>query len=117
VRAWLWYAAVSAAFLVPLATGVAVLLPGNHAGAVWAAAGIAFAVQLVAFAVLVAGRRRVGFVAGWGLGMLLRFAALAALAVWVTVTGAPHAATALLSLVGFVMVLVLIEPLLLKLTD
>jgi hypothetical protein len=115
VRAWVRYAGVSAVLVVLLATGVVLVVPGTHAGSVWIAAVVSFAVQLAAFAVLLAGRSRdLGFAAGWGGGMLLRFGAVGGMAVWVTVRDGYHAESALLSLIGFMMVLVLIEPLFLK---
>jgi hypothetical protein len=118
VRGWLGYAIVSAVILALLTAGVVLVVPGTHSGSVWLAAVVAFAVQLAAFALLIAARRREhGFVAGWGGGMLLRFAAVAAMAGWVTVTEGYQAESALLGLIGFIMVLVLIEPLFLKLTD
>jgi hypothetical protein len=39
------------------------------------------------------------------------------MAIWVTVSDTHHAESALLSLIGFAMVLVLIEPLFLRLAD
>jgi hypothetical protein len=101
-----------------LAFGVAGLVPGTDAASVWLAAGVAYVVQLAAFAVLVRGKRReMGFIVGWGGGMAMRGAALAGMATWVTLSDAHHPETALLSLIGFVMVLVLIEPLFLRMAD
>jgi Na+/proline symporter len=118
MRAWVTYAGVSAVILGALALGVVLVVPGTHAGSVWLAAAVALAVQVAAFAVLIAARRQQGgFVAGWGGGMLLRFGSVAGMAVWVTVSDGPHAESALLSLIGFIMVLVLIEPLFLRLAD
>jgi hypothetical protein len=110
MRAWLIYAAVTAALLVIAALVLSVLVQDPLA--VWLAAGVAYVVQLLAFAALVRSRTRgLGFVAGWGGGMALRFLALAGMAAGVTLSDARDPATALLSLVGFVMVLVLVEPL------
>jgi hypothetical protein len=118
MRAWLVYAGVALVVLVLLALGVVLVVPGTDAASVWLAAIVAYGVQNLAFAVLLWGRRRtMGFVAGWGGGMGLRFAALAGMAIWVTVSDAHHAESALLSLIGFVMVLVLIEPLFLRMAD
>jgi hypothetical protein len=104
--------------LVVLALAVASFVPGVQTVAVWLGAGVAYAVQVLAFAVLVVGRRRpMGFVAGWGGGIALRFVALAGMAIWVTVSDSYHQATALLSLVAFMMVLALIEPLFLRMAD
>jgi hypothetical protein len=101
-----------------LATGAVAVVPGTDTGSVWLAAGVAYGVQLAAFAVLVRGRRRgTGFLVGWAGGMAMRGAALAGMAIWVTVSDTHHAESALLGLIGFVMVLVLIEPLFLRLAD
>lgn len=116
--AWVRYAAVSFGTVVVLALGVAALVPGSDAASVGLAAGVAYGVQLAAFAVLVAGRRKgMGFVVGWAGGMAMRGVALAAMAVWVTVSDTHHAESALLSLIGFAMVLVLLEPLFLRMAD
>jgi hypothetical protein len=118
MKAWLVYAAVSAVVLLALGLGVASLVPGAQPEAVRLAAAVAYGVQLVAFAVLVAGRARAGgFIAAWGGGMALRFGAVAVMAVWVTVSDAHHPETALVSLVGFVMLLALVEPLVLRIAD
>jgi hypothetical protein len=118
MTAWLRYAGLSGVILVFLALVVVLAVSGADARSVWLAAAVAWPVQLVAFAVLLGSRRRqVGFVAGWGGGMALRFLALAGMAIWVTVSDAHHPESALLSLIGFVMVLVLIEPLFLKMAD
>jgi hypothetical protein len=118
MAAWIRYAAVSALVVILLAGGVVVMVSRADAASVWLAAGVAYGTQLAAFAVLVAGKRRaMGFVAGWGGGMVLRFLALAGMAVWVTISDAHHPESALLGLIGIVMVLVLIEPLFLKMVD
>jgi hypothetical protein len=118
MTAWLRYATVSAPVILLLATGAVAVVPGTDTGSVWLAAGVAYGVQLAAFAVLVRGRRRgSGFLVGWAGGMAMRGAALAGMAIWVTVSDTHHAESALLSLIGFAMVLVLIEPLFLRLAD
>lgn len=115
---WFAYAAGSAALLVGLAAGAGALFAGADPEALWLAAAVAWGVQLMAFAGLVAGRRRgLDFMVSWAGGMALRFAAVAGVAFWVTRSSALDAATALLGLVGFVMVLVLLEPLFLRLAD
>lgn len=115
---WLVYSVGSAALVGLLAAGVNAAFPAADGGAVWLAAGVAWGVQLIAYGLLAAGRKRgAGFMVGWGLGMLLRFAALAGMAVLVTVSKAYDPASALLGLVGFMMVLVLIEPLFLRWAD
>lgn len=118
MAAWTTYAAVSAGLLFLLVLGVALAIPAGNDGALWLAAGVAFVVQLVAFAALVVGKRRgSSFVVSWASGMLLRFAAIAAVAFWVTRATDLDPAVSLLSLVGFVFVLVLLEPLFLRLAD
>lgn len=118
MTAWLRYAGVSALIVVILAPLVDLVVSGTDRASIWLGAAVAWVVQLVAFAVLLAGRRReAGFVAGWGGGMALRFMAVAGVAVWVTVSDAHHPESALLSLIGLVMVLVLIEPMFMKMAD
>jgi hypothetical protein len=118
MTAWWRYAGASALIVVFLALVVLLVVGGSDPPSIWLGAAVAWVVQLVAFAVLLVGRRhQVGFVAGWGGGMALRFLALAGMAIWVTVSDTHHAESALLSLIGFVMVLVLIEPLFLKMAD
>ena len=76
-------------------------------------AGIAIVVQLVSFTVVRAWAAT-NVVAGWGLGMLLRFGVLAIYAlVFVKVLALPMSA-ALVSLAAFFFVSTLFEPVLLK---
>ncbi len=76
-------------------------------------AGIAFVVQLISFTVARAWATT-NVVAGWGLGMLLRFGVLAIYAlVFVKVLALPMSA-ALVSLAAFFFVSTLFEPVLLK---
>lgn len=117
-RAWTAYAVASAVVLVVLVLGAALLVAPGDEGGLWVAAGVAFAVQLAAFGALVAGREGDrAFLLSWGSGMLLRFAAVAAVALWATRATALDPAVTLVSLVGFVFVLVLLEPLFLRLAD
>ena len=77
-------------------------------------ATIAFFVQVVAFEVARAMARRKNVMAGWGIGVALRFVALAVFAlVAVPRLGLPLAAS-LLALAMFLFVTTLIEPLFLK---
>jgi hypothetical protein len=116
VKAFAAYALASGALLVALAMLVVRLDPVDPAG-VRIAGVIAWPVQLVAFAALIRGRDGMGFVASWVGGMALRFAAVGAAALWVTRVDGPDPASLLISLVGFVFVLVLLEPLFLRLTN
>ena len=118
MKGWLAYAAASALLLLLLVVVVGTLVRAADPAALWVAAAVAYVVQLGAFALLLSLRRHsVGFMAGWAGGMLLRFAVIAGVAVWVTRFSGLDPATALVGLVGFVMVLVLIEPLFLGLAD
>ncbi|MBK5187535.1 MAG: hypothetical protein JJD97_04770 [Gemmatimonadaceae bacterium] len=74
---------------------------------------IAYVVQLVSFAIARAWAET-NVIAGWGLGMLIRFAVLAMYAlIGVKVLGAP-ATSALVSLAAYFFVSTLLEPVLLK---
>lgn len=117
MRALLWYGAACAVFLGTAGSVVIALVPAADASSVWLAAAIAWPVQVLAFWVLLLGREASGFMIGWGLGMALRFAAVGVAAVVLTRTTGHDPATALVSLVGFVFVLVLLEPLFLRLAD
>jgi hypothetical protein len=110
-------AAFAAAALLAIAVAAGALALVFHSPdgrrAVLVSAGVAFAVQLATF--LTAWRltpRNV--VAGWGLGALLRLAALVVYALVVAQGGALPVTAALLSLAVFLFATTLIEPLLLK---
>lgn len=118
MRAWTAYAAAAVAGMAVLAPLVGWLVGGERAGGVWVAAGIAAAVQLPAFAALVVARvKGRDFLVSWAGGMLLRFVAIAGAAFWVTRGTRLDPAVTLLSLVGFVFLLVLLEPAFLRLAD
>ena len=77
-------------------------------------AALAFLVQMVAFSVARAMARRKNVIAGWGIGIALRFSTLIILAlVAVPMLNLPLSAS-LLSLATFLFVSTLIEPLFLK---
>ena len=107
----------SAASLTVIALGAWVMTmffrsPGD-ARAVWTSAVIAFAVQVIAFAIVKLSAKT-NVMAGWGVGAILRFVVLAVYAlIVVKALGLPSAA-ALVSLALFFFVSTLIEPLLLK---
>lgn len=112
------YAVASAAVLVLLVLGAGWLVEPEEVTGLWVSAGVAFVVQLAAFGALVAGRRRGwAFVVSWASGMMLRLAVVAGMAFWVTRETVLDPAVALVSLIGFVFVLVLLEPLFLRLAD
>ena len=118
MRAWLTYAGASAILLLLLVVVIGTLVRAADPAALWVAAGVAWMAQLAAFALLLwAKRSGTGFIAAWGSGTLLRFAVLAAVAVAVSRGSSLDPASALVGLVGFVIVLVLIEPLFLRLAD
>jgi hypothetical protein len=115
VNAWLTYAAVSAVVTLAGAAVGSLLVSDGAARAVWFAAGLAYALQLIAFAALVAVRgRNELFLVGWLAGLILRFGALAVVAFWLSRTPVFPRAAALLSLVSFVFVLLMLEPLFLR---
>lgn len=115
MRAMLAYAGVSACLLVLAAGGLSLLLDPAGSRSVWLAAVVAWAVQVASFGMLVVAAGDGGrFMVGWAGGMALRMAAVVAMAVWVVRFGGLPAAPLLLSLVGFVFVLVLVEPLFLR---
>ena len=117
MTAWIAYAASTLALMVVLAAVVGLLVGAGASDGVWVAAALASAVQLPAFAALVAARRRGrDFLVSWASGMLLRFAVIAGAAFWVTRRTLLDPAVTLLSLVGFVFLLVLLEPAFLRLT-
>ena len=111
------YGAASGVLLVALAMVVVTVFASADPGGVRLAAVIAWPVQLAAFAALVKGREGTGFLVSWLGGMALRFAAVGAAALWVMRADGPDPASLLVSLVGFVFVLVLLEPLFLRLTN
>ena len=81
--------------------------------AIWTSAGVAFVVQLLAFAIVKLSAKT-NVVAGWGIGAILRFLVLGVYAiVFVEALGLPSA-PALVSLVAFFFSSTLVEPLLLK---
>jgi hypothetical protein len=109
------YAGAGLVVTLVLALIVGLVLGGEATGAVWLAAGIAWVLQLFAFAGLLLVRSTPSlFIAGWAVGMVLRFGALAAAAFWVTRTAAYPPAPLLLSLVGFMFVLLMLEPVFLR---
>jgi hypothetical protein len=116
VRLWLLYAAAGAAVCVVGALAGTAFLEGADLRALRIAAALAFGIQLLAFAALVALRDADGslFLVGWGSGILLRFMAVGALAFWLHRTAALPLAAALVSFVAFLFVLLLMEPVFLR---
>ncbi len=111
MKSSLLFAAVSLGLTLAaaLVLGVAFDAPAERR-AIWVSAGVAYAVQLLAFAIarLVL---RDNVMLGWGMGVLMRLATLVAFAlVFVKALGLPPSA-ALISLVIFFFVTTLLEPL------
>ena len=108
-RAQAWVAYAGAALgVTALVAGGALVLGESGARAVAAGAGLALVVQLVAFGVLLAVRDQAHlFLAGWLGGMVVRFGAVGACVYW-----GPRATV--LSLVGVVFVLLMLEPVFLR---
>ena len=102
-RLWLLYACVTAVVCTvggEQAPG-GTFLEGENLRAFRVAAGLAYGLQLLAFAAPAALRDAGSlFMVGWGGGMLLRFAAVGILAVWLQRTEALPAPAALVSLVA-----------------
>lgn len=118
MKAWCFYALGSAVLLLAIATGLGVIVEPRGRPLIWLAAAIAYGVQLIAFLILVKFRGSgSAFMMSWAGGMVLRVLAVVALAVWVTRQPLLSAETALLSLVGFIFLLVLLEPVFLRWAD
>lgn len=115
MRAWGAYALTAFALTAAAAAMTTLLVDAASVTAVWTGAAIALGVQLAAFGALVALRDRgTLFLVGWLGGMFLRFGAVGLMAIWLNHTDAlPHTA-ALVSLVGFVFLLLLLEPVFLR---
>ena len=114
MRKWAIFAAASLGILAALAWMLTFAFPtAADRHAIVVSAMIAYVVQLCSFAIARAWAAT-NVVAGWGLGMLLRFAVLALYAlIFVRVLSLPTSA-ALVSLVAFFFVSTLLEPVLLS---
>jgi hypothetical protein len=114
VKRGLLFAGLAAVIIFGGAWGITALKPGAEmARAVWSSAVIAFVVQIVSFAVA---RPFVATnpIAGWGLGSLVRFAVVMVHAfVGIPALGLASG-PALISLVGFLFVTMIVEPLFLQ---
>lgn len=114
MKQWMAFSAMAAVMILGGAWGITVLRPEPEiARAVWTSAVIALGVQLVAFG-LARPFVKTNPVAGWGLGSLLRMLVLVLYAVVGTKALALSSTPALVSLVGFLFVTMLVEPLFLK---
>ena len=114
----LWWITVAAAALIVIA-GLAALLAGlafrgaEARRAITASATVAYVVQIAAFAIIWR-LRRWNVVGAWGLGVALRFVALAVYALVAVRMLSLQPAPALFSLVTFFFVTTLAEPWLLR---
>ena len=115
MKVWLRYA--GAGFLlvgVGVVVGLLLSTPDVHR-AIITAAVVAYLVQLAAFALLLALRDKSNlFLAGWLVGMVLRFGVLGVAAFAVTRSAVLPRNALLLSLVVFVFLLLLLEPVFLR---
>lgn len=115
---WLRYMGVSGAVVLVLGALIVLVFGRGVLGAVATAGAIGLAVQAMAAVLLFlnggAGGDPSRFVVGWASGALLRMMAVLATGLWLTRTNAVAEAPALLSMVLFLFVLTLIEPLFLK---
>lgn len=115
MRTWAAYAGTALALVAAGAGAASLALGGAAREAVWLSAGLAWVLQLMAFALLVwvHGQARL-FVVGWVGGMGLRFLALGVLAYVATRTRTFPPEPLLVSFVAFLFLLILLEPVFLK---
>jgi hypothetical protein len=115
IKAWLAYAAAGLLATALVAFVVIALSPAQYTRAIVTAAVVAYALQLAAFAALLAVREKNHlFLAGWLGGMLLRFGVVGAMLYWSTRSATLPVMPLVLSLVGFVFMLLLLEPVFLR---
>jgi hypothetical protein len=115
IKAWLAYAAAGLLATSLVAIVVIAVSPSQNSRAIMTAAVIAYVLQLGAFAALLAVREKNHlFLAGWLGGMLLRFGVVGAMLYWSTRSAALPVMPLVLSLVGFVFMLLLLEPVFLR---
>lgn len=111
MRAWIGYALLSGAIVLAGGLMAVAVLGGGAARAVAWAGGLAWGVQLVAFAALVRVRSRhdVGLWVALGVGMLMRLGVVLVAALWLVGRKALDPAVTLLGLVAFLFVLLILE--------
>jgi hypothetical protein len=115
MRSWLRYLGMAGLVTALVAIGAVLLLEGSRErGLLWAA-GLALAVQLGAFGLLLRYRRRPqGFLAAWLGGTMARLLGLGGMAVVVVRRDDVDPLLTLLGLAGLFFVLHLLEPLALR---
>ena len=115
VRAWLAYAGAGLALVVLLTIVAAALVEPAVRPAILIGGAIAYVLQVAAFGLLLALRDKPQlFLAGWLGGMVLRFGALGVVLYWSSRTAVLARTPLALSLVGFVFLLLLLEPVFLR---
>ena len=111
----MFFAVTCVAVIAAIWGAAVVLFPSAASGqALGMAAGVALVVQLVAFLIAREFARRKNVMAGWGIGIALRFVALLLFGLVAVPVFALPLAPALVSLAVFLFVSTLIEPLFLK---
>ena len=115
LRTWAAYAIVALVLMIGFGLVAMLIVPAASVKAVWFSAALAYALQLPAFAGLIWFRGDSHLLmGGWLIGMALRFGALGGVAWWLSRSAAfPREAT-LMSLVLFVFVLLMMEPIFLR---
>jgi len=115
MNAWVGYAGAGLLLVAAAALISSLAVGGAAEAAVWFSAGLAWILQLLAFAGLVALRRQPSlFTVSWLGGMGLRFLALAALAFFGSRTTVFPLKPLLVSFVAFLFLLVLLESVFLR---
>jgi hypothetical protein len=114
VKQGLAFVALATLMILGGAWGITTLRPEPEiVRAVWASAVLALGVQVVGF-LIARSFAKTNPIAGWGIGALLRMFTLLIYAVVGTKALGLESVPALLSLVGFLFVTMLVEPLFLK---
>lgn len=109
MRIYLRYLIVSGAIVIFSAIVLGYILPSAGPG-IWVSAGLAYLVQLLAFGGLVlTGGSSPGWLVAWGSGTLLRLLVIGVTTLLV-VRSDLEAVSTLLSLAGFLFVLMILEP-------
>lgn len=105
------YALVGALVTGVVAALTGLLVSAGPARAIWQGGLTAYVIQTVAFALLMWTSGKWNFMAAWGIGTLVRLASVFAvgLAIWRGVMGGEEVAALLLSLAGFLFMLLMLE--------
>ena len=118
MKAWLADAGAALALTGAGILGASLFLSARAYEGAWRGGVIAYAVQLIAFAVLVKvrGRNERAFLLGWAGGIALRFGAVVGTGL-ILRSGATPMGPVLISMVAILFVLALLEPLFLRMAD